>query len=72
MVADDAASLGAHVDEGHVARASGEGLEAQCAGAGKEIEHAHIGEHGAQPAGEDVEHRFAYAVGGGPNAVIGW
>ena len=53
-----------------LAGAARQGLEAERAGAGEEVEHAQAIEVRAEAAREDVEHRLAHAVGGGADRVV--
>jgi hypothetical protein len=53
------------VDERHRGGTAGQGLDPQCPGTGKQVGHPEP-VHSAE-AEQDVEHRFAYPVGGGPH-----
>ena len=71
VVADEAARLRASFDEHHARRAARQRLEAERAGAGEQVEDAQAIEVRAEPAGQDVEHRFADPSAVGRINVIG-
>src|ERR1700687_1831532 len=74
IVADEGARLRRIVDEEAIARAPRQRLEAERAGAGKEIDHARVLQGKAVrqiPVFQDVEHRRADLVRGRPKPRIG-
>src|SRR6516165_11813927 len=71
IVAQQRACLGAVVDKQRERGAARDGLDAERAGTGKEIEHARALDRIAVGMNEDVEHRLAQAVRGRPDFARG-
>jgi hypothetical protein len=70
MVADQAARLGTHIDEGDMLGAAREGFEPQRAGPGEQVKHALAFQHRPKARSEDVEHAFAHAVRRRANGIV--
>ena len=71
IVAQQRACLGAVVDKQRERGAARDGLDAERAGTGKEIEHARALDRIAVGMNEDVEHGLAQAVRGRPDFARG-
>ena len=69
VLADEAARLGAFVDEEREGRAARERLEAHRAGAGEQVEHARARDRIVVAVRENVEDRLAQAVRGRADRV---
>ena len=69
VAADERARLGVLLDEQAEGGAARQRLEAERAGAGEQVEHlGALQREVGDAVREDVEHRLAHAVGGGPRA----
>ena len=71
MLPHQPARLSTFIDELAIARAARQGFKTQGAGAGKKVQHPRPFQFKSGDAmGQDVEHRFAHPVRGGPRRLI--
>src|SRR5690606_18900716 len=70
VITDQAATLGAGLNESDMCGTARQRLKSERAGAGKQVEHALALEHRSQPRGEDVEDVLAHAIRRGADRVI--
>src|SRR5690606_5103454 len=70
VITDQAATLGAGLNESDMCGTARQRLKSERAGAGKQVEHALALEHRSQPRGENVEDVLAHPIRRGADRVI--